>query len=68
VEPRSYLLTDLGKDEDLQAALAQFAEWSEGISGAAGIEGSEPDWHSYEGRSERARAANEFQIAADLKK
>jgi hypothetical protein len=29
--------------------------------GAAGIEGSEPDWPSDEGRSERARAANEFQ-------
>jgi hypothetical protein len=34
--------------------------------GAAGIEGSEPDWPSDEGRSERARAANEFQIVADV--
>jgi hypothetical protein len=34
--------------------------------GAAGIEGSEPDWPSDEGRSERARAANEFQIVEDL--
>ena len=46
--------------EDLQAALAQFAEWSE-----------RDERHrrkSDEGRSERARAANEFQIAADLKR
>jgi len=32
------------------------------------MEGSEPDWRSGERRSESARAANEFQIAADLKK
>ena len=36
--------------------------------GVAGIEGSEPDWPSDEGRSERAREANKFQIAADLKR
>ena len=30
------------------------------------MEGSEPDWRSDEGRSERVRAANEFQIVEDL--
>jgi hypothetical protein len=30
------------------------------------IEGSEPDWHTYEGRSERTRAVSEFQIVEDL--
>jgi hypothetical protein len=45
--------------EDLQAALAQFAEWSEW---------DERHRRCDEGRSERARAANKFQIAADLKR
>ena len=30
------------------------------------IEGSEPDWHYDEGRIERVRATNEFQIVEDL--
>jgi len=51
----------------------KFAEWSEWDErpeyyGAAGMEGSEPDWRSDESRSESARAANEFQIATDLKR
>ena len=32
-----------------------------GANGLSDIEGSEPDWQSDEGRSERARAAKEFQ-------
>jgi hypothetical protein len=46
--------------EDLQAALSQFAERSERDE----RHGRQSD----EGRSERARAANEFQIATDLKR
>jgi len=55
---------ELGRIEDLQAALTQFAEWSERDERHGR---SEPDWGRDEGRSERARAANEFQIADDFK-